>query len=341
MDIRELGRLDMNLLVALEALLEERNVSKAAERLFITQSAMSKTLGRLRDLFDDPLFIRKSSGMVPTPRATQLAEHLPQVLQAVQAMIQPAQFDPLSYDGEFELMVQGHMGVWILPLLLERLRETAPLIRLRTLAVCEKPLEMLAAGELDFVLHAELKSYPADYSLATLGYAQPVLLARKGHPLEGKQLTWEMLAEYPHVRLIIPEFSNIQFQGQIKSLQLRGPAKSLEDSEFFQRESEVVPQLQTDHLYTALRVVLTSDHLFPAPPLFMEQDGLTEDLIALPLPGDEEITITYVMVSHERIRHSAAHEFMRGEILEIIERFRHKYGLPCLEDLRDRHKLPY
>ena len=69
MDIRDLGRLDLNLLVALEALLEERSVSKAAERLYITQSAMSKTLGRLRDLFDDQLFVRRGSGMVPTPRA--------------------------------------------------------------------------------------------------------------------------------------------------------------------------------------------------------------------------------------------------------------------------------
>jgi DNA-binding transcriptional LysR family regulator len=308
-------------------------VSKAAERLFITQSAMSKTLGRLRDLFDDPLFIRSSSGMVPTPRAQQLALHLPQVLQAVQTMIQPAQFDPLSYDGEFELMVQGHMGVWILPLLLERLSETAPLVRLRTLSVCEKPLEMLAAGELDFVLHAEHKNYPPDFSLATLGYAQPVLLVRKGHPLEGRQdLTWDMLLQYPHVRLIIPELANIQFQGQVKNL---------EESEFFQREREVVPHLQTDHLYTALRVVLTSDHLFPAPPMFMEQGELAGELIALSLPGGEEITLTYVMVSHERIRHSAAHEFMRGEILAIIEQFRHKYGLPCLEDLRAQHKLGY
>ena len=333
MDIRELGRLDMNLLVALEALLEERNVSKAAERLFITQSAMSKTLGRLRDLFDDPLFIRKSSGMVPTPRAVQLAQHLPQVLQAVQAMIQPAHFDPLTYDGEFELMIQGHMGVWILPLLLERLRETAPHIRLRTLSVCEKPLEMLAAGELDFVLHAEHKSYPPDFQLDTLGYAQPVLLARKGHPLDGRQnLTWEMLMQYPHVRLIIPEFADIQFQGQIKNV---------EDSEFFRRESEVVPHLQTDHLYTALRVVLASDYLFPAPPLFMERDAMPGELIAIPLPGGEEITLTYVMVSHARVRHSAVHEFMRGEILQIIEQFRHKYGLPCLEDLRAGHNLLY
>ena len=125
MDIRELGRLDLNLLVALEALLEERNVSQAAERLFITQSAMSKTLGRLRDLFDDPLFIRKASGMVPTPRAEQLAQHLPQVLQAVQRMVQPLEFDPLTCDMEFKLLVQGHTGVWFLPELLGRLSTSA------------------------------------------------------------------------------------------------------------------------------------------------------------------------------------------------------------------------
>ena len=332
MNIRELGRLDLNLLVALEALLEERNVSKAAQRLFITQSAMSKTLGRLRELFDDPLFIRKSSGMIPTPRAQQLGEYLPQVLQAVQDMIQPVEFDPLTYDGEFQLMIQGHMGVWILPQLLERLRATAPSIRLRTLSTCQQPMAMMAGGELDFVLHAEHKNYPADFRLTTLGYAPPVLLARKGHPLEGKPLTWELLLQYPQVHLIIPELADIQFQGE---------RSSREDSEILRREAEMAPQLQTDHLYTAVRVVLTSDYLFPAPPLFMEQDELARELIALPWPEGEEIVIKYVMVSHERLQHSPAHEFLRSEILQVIECFRHKYGLPCLEDLRTRRNLPY
>lgn len=332
MDIRELGRLDMNLLVALEALLEERSVSRAAERLFITQSAMSKTLGRLRDLFDDPLFIRKSSGMIPTPRAEHLAEHLPQVLQAIQGMIQPLEFDPQTFDGEFGLMVQGHIGVWILPLLLERLRETAPHLRLWTLSASDNPLAQLAAGELDFVLHAEHKRYAPEFRLATLGYAPPVLLARKGHPLDGHAVTWELLEQYPHVRLIIPELENIQFQG---------PIQSLEESAFYQRESKLVPHLRTDHLYTALRVVLSSDYLFPAPPLFMEQDDLARDLVALSLPDDEELALKYVMVSHERIEHSPAHDFLRGEILAIVERFRHKYGMPCLEDLRAARNLPY
>lgn len=332
MDIRELGRLDMNLLVALEALLEERNVSRAAERLFVTQSAMSKTLGRLREVFDDPLFIRKSSGMIPTPRAEEIGRYLPEVLQAVQAMIKPVAFDPLTFDGEFSLMVQGHMGVWVLPLLLARLRDTAPNLRLRTLSTASEPLDMLASGELDFVMHAEHRHYPPDFRLTTLGFAPPVLLARKSHPLEGRDISWEMLEQYPHIRLIIPEMSEIKFQGEIKSL---------EDSAFMRRENQVVPHLRTDHLYTAICIVLSSDYLFPAPPLFMEQDELAKDLIVLPLPEGEELEISYVMVSHQRIDRSPAHEFLRGEILAVIERFRQRYALPGLEELRVQRNLSY
>lgn len=332
MDIRQLGKLDLNLLVALEALLEERNVSRAAERLFVTQSAMSKTLGRLRELFDDPLFIRRSATMVPTPRALELARHLPAVLQSVQAMIQPGEFDPQSYSGEFALMVQGHMGVWFLPRLLERLRQTAPHARLRTLSYCEHPLQLMADGELDFALHAEYKFYPPGFRLTTLGYAPPVLLARKGHPLEGKSITWEEMGRYPHVRLLIAQMEDIQFQGDLASA---------ENTEFFRREKEAIPHLRTDHLYTAIQVVLRSDYLFPAPPLFLEQGDLTGELIALPWPGGTDLSLKYVMVSHERIARSPAHSFLCGEILQIIEGFRNQYGLPGLQDMRRLRKLDY
>ena len=289
---------------------------------------MSKTLGRLRTLFDDPLFIRQASGMVPTPRAEQLALHLPQVLQAVQAMVQPVDFDPLTYDGKYRLLVEGHMGVWIVPMLMARLRETAPNLLLRTVSSASAPLDLLASGELDFVLQGERQSYPPEYRLRTLGYAPPRLLARAGHPLQGKELTWDMLLQYPQVQLHIPELLEIQFHAP-------------QDSTFVRREAEVVPQLRTDHLYTAIRVVLDSDYVFPAPPLFMEEDDLARGLIALPLPDGEELAITYVMVSHQRVEHSPVHEFMRDEILQVIERFRHNYGLPCLKDLRAQRNLPY
>ena len=76
MDTRELAKIDLNLLIALQILLEEKNVSRAAERLFITQPAMRKTLSRLRQVFDDALFTRSGHGMQPTPRATELEKDL-------------------------------------------------------------------------------------------------------------------------------------------------------------------------------------------------------------------------------------------------------------------------
>ena len=90
-----------------------------------------------------------------------------------------------------------------------------------------------------------------------------------------------------------------------------------------------------------MQVVLSSDHLFPAPPLFMEQEDLASELIALPLPEGEQLTLKYVMVSHQRTDHSPVHEFMRGEILAVVEGFRHRYGLPSLEQLRTQKNLAY
>ncbi|HSF82215.1 MAG TPA: LysR family transcriptional regulator, partial [Anaerolineales bacterium] len=71
MDTKILARIDLNLLVALQVLIEEQSVTRAAERLYITQPAMSKTLQRLRELFDDPLFIRSGRGLIPTPRTAE------------------------------------------------------------------------------------------------------------------------------------------------------------------------------------------------------------------------------------------------------------------------------
>jgi DNA-binding transcriptional LysR family regulator len=328
MDLRELGRLDLNLLVALQALLEERHVSRAADRLFVSQSAMSKTLGRLREVFDDPLFIRQASGMVPTPRAVALAEQLPSVLGALKAIVAPTVFNPLVYDGKVKLMVEGHMGVWLISGLLERLTRSAPNALLRTFSAVKSPLERLASGDLDFVVQGERQSYPAEYQLTTLGYAPPRLLVRAGHPLEGKTLTWDIVMQYPQVQMLIPELLEIRFHAP-------------QDSSIIRRFASVEPRLRTDHLPTAIRVVLNSDFIFPAPPLFMDEDDLSRGLTTLPLPDDESLSVSYVLVTHERTAHSLAHQFLRNEILGVIEGFRASYGLPTLEELRASRNLSY
>jgi DNA-binding transcriptional LysR family regulator len=328
MDIRELGRLDLNLLVALEALLEERSVSRAAERLFITQSAMSKTLGRLRELFDDPLFVRRGAGMLPTPRAEQLATQLPAVLLSVQEVFAPLQFDPLTYSGQFNLLVQGHMGVWFLPMLLERFARKAPRMRLSAVSRVEGAVEQLSTGKLDFLLQAERHSYPEDLRLTTIGYAPPTILARKGHPLEGQEITWEGVMRYPHVQLMIDELSELQIG-------------TTSGSAFLARAGLAEPNLFTDQLFTAVQLLRKSDYLFPAPPLLMEQSDLSDSLIALPLPEGEDISIKYVMVNHQRVSASPAHDFLYRQMLEVIDIFRVKNALPPLEQLRKLRNLDY
>jgi DNA-binding transcriptional LysR family regulator len=327
-DIRELGRLDLNLLVALEALIEEGSVSKAAERLFITQSAMSKTLGRLRQLFDDPLFIRRGPGMTPTPRAEQLARQLPKVLLAVQEMIAPLEFDPLTFVGKFNLVVQGHMGLWLIPLLIKRLSQTAPHLRLSVLSGVDKPFEQLNNGRLDFILQAELNEYPAELRLTSLGYAPPRLLARKGHPLEGRELTWDEILPFPHVQLVVDELADIHFL-------------AAKESAFMHHMANAVPDLHTDQLLTAIQVVRSTDYLFPAPPLFIEQADLSMDLIALPFPEADKVSLKYVMVNHVRVNSASAHDFLYREILQIIDDFRAKHSLPTLAELKVQQKLAY
>lgn len=92
----DIRKLDLNLLKALDALLDERSVTRAADRLALTQPAVTGMLNRLRESFDDPLFVRAQRGIVPTLRAEQLAMPVKQLLADVEGMLQPQAFDPLT-----------------------------------------------------------------------------------------------------------------------------------------------------------------------------------------------------------------------------------------------------
>lgn len=103
------SRVDLNLLVYLEVLLRERNVTRAAEELGISQPAMSNSLRRLRDLFSDPILVRTSSGMVPTDRAIELQPLIRSVLIAAEEAIQPKkEFKPLESDRIFRIMASDY-----------------------------------------------------------------------------------------------------------------------------------------------------------------------------------------------------------------------------------------
>lgn len=118
---------ELNLLVAFDAMMRERSVSRAAERTFITQPAMSHALNRLRQLFDDPLFVRTPRGMLPTPRADELVEPVRRVLRDIEALVGPSRvFDAAGREHRFSLGATDYMEFLLLPPLIALIQRHAP-----------------------------------------------------------------------------------------------------------------------------------------------------------------------------------------------------------------------
>jgi DNA-binding transcriptional LysR family regulator len=197
MDIRNV---DLNLLVALDALLAERSVSRAAGRLHLSQPATSAVLARLRELFGDPLLLRTSGGMQPTPRAQELATPLRQVLSEINRLVQPlSAFDPARASLTFTLSASDYVEYALLPALVDHLERKAPGARLAV-----KPIDFLQmakqleAGDVDVCITA-LRNAPPSTHARTL-YTEPlVCVVRKNHPDVGERLTLEQFCRLGHL----------------------------------------------------------------------------------------------------------------------------------------------
>jgi len=150
-DHANLSRLDLNLLVAFDALLTERSVTRAAARIGLGQSAMSHNLARLRTLFGDELLTRGAEGMRPTPRALALADPVRVTLAQIQAaVLQREVFDPSTAERAFRIGLADSIEVAVIPGLLARLRNVAPSVSLRLRPIDRSTiLEDLDTGKLD------------------------------------------------------------------------------------------------------------------------------------------------------------------------------------------------
>ena len=149
----ELRDVDLNLLVALDALLAERSVTLAARRLCVGQSAMSSTLTRLRRLFDDPLLVREGRTMAPTPCAESLVKPVAEVLDAITALLAGRDdFDPAHDERAFRVIASDYTMVTFLTPFLARLEEEAPGVRLWVSPPGDDYVERLARGRVDLVV---------------------------------------------------------------------------------------------------------------------------------------------------------------------------------------------
>jgi DNA-binding transcriptional LysR family regulator len=150
----QINRIDLNLLVYLDALLRERNVTQAANKLNLSQPAMSNGLRRLRELFDDPLLVRTSEGMTPTERALELEPVVREVLTNIDRAVQPrSAFEPENAHRVFRIMASDYAESTLFPAVLGKLRTLAPGLTLDIMTPSDVSFLDVERGKVDMVIN--------------------------------------------------------------------------------------------------------------------------------------------------------------------------------------------
>lgn len=281
-------------------------MSKAASRMAITQPAMSKTLARLREAFNDPLFVRSKRGIQPTPRAESLVSELENILGSIENLLIEGEFSPLSYQGEVSIAISEYVGLSLLPALASKLQTIAPKLRVKTITRVEGQLEQLASGELDFAIQIERASYGPEYRMQPLGSSPLAIFVRRQHPLVDQGISIESLLQYPTINLYISDRENLELTIQNRYREVFGSAGMVE----------------TSHLLTALEILRETDYTLLCPAYLARNDGATRDVVALSLPPEHATIIDYALVAHERTQRSPLHQWLWSEIIDTVRNMR-------------------
>jgi len=194
-----ISAVNLNLLVALDALFRERNVTRAARRVGVTQPAMSNSLAQLRRVFDDPLFRREPHGLAPTARALELAPLVSQAVNACERLLAAPSFDPKTSERRFVVWASDYVELVLMPPLLRELGRRAPgvQVEIRPWGLHAVP-EALARGEGDLMV-GFFDELPRAHAQSLLFEEDYVCIVRRGHPQVGRTLTLEHYLELGHV----------------------------------------------------------------------------------------------------------------------------------------------
>jgi len=207
-----MNKFDLNLLKVLEVLLQERNVSAAAERLNVSQSAVSKHLSRLREMFADQLFERKAQGLKATPRALALAPQLKLVIQQLEQLTRPAMFDPTDSSRKFHIHLADTACSLTFPSFMPELLSQAPNITLKTNTWDEQSLNQLLKCEADLGIACRewdhrsplhIKHIPEELNYVELLQEHSLCLVRENHPALKQHWNLETFLQYRHLQVTI------------------------------------------------------------------------------------------------------------------------------------------
>ncbi|WP_293772667.1 LysR substrate-binding domain-containing protein [uncultured Pantoea sp.] len=293
---------DLNLLPVLLVMMEERNVTRAAERLGITQPALSNALNRLRDTLNDPLFIRERYGMRPTPKAEQLAQVVSVALSSIDNVILGQQdFDPLQATRLFTLAPNSYVEFIMMPAIVARLRVCAPGIRLRLTPFGNDVTETgVISGNTDMVL-GRIVDPPDNLVVQHLMNEGLACVVRADHPLVGDTLSADLYEQLRHVNVLPPGRMRA---GLYQALEQRGLRRQV--------------AVSVTHFLAVPEMIAVTDYCATLPRLICQHLSRDTRLRIVPAPVDLG-TFPVEMGWHARYRDDPAHRWFRSLMVETAQ----------------------
>lgn len=293
---------DLNLLIALDVLMDEKSVSRAAERLHLTQPTVSGMLARLRVIYNDPLFVRAQRGMVPTPACERLRPTVKQWVLSTRRIIAPLEFDPFNTRIKITIAASDYVQLALIKPLINKLRQSAPKIIVATVPMTHENLEeKLLNGDIDIAISYQ-EMIPSGLLSQKLCSDSYVGALRAQHPFKGKTLSIKQFCELQHA-LVSP--SGVSFKGPMD--------KALAKIDHVRNVVLSVPN------FASLESLLEAEDLIAVvPKRFLKLSRSNLRSIKLPVPIDGfHITAAW----HPRTDADVYHRWMRDILIAVAKKY--------------------
>jgi DNA-binding transcriptional LysR family regulator len=247
-----LAEFDLNLLVIFDAIYKEKNLTRAGQRLSLSQPAISHALNRLRSAFDDPLFVRHGYRMEPTPLTEELKENIKKVLELTERTLEDrGPFDPYRSTRTFHIGMQDYPMMVVLPKLLKSIKEQAPNIRIRTFHLTiENRKTALEDGKLDMVIGVR-QDFGSSIFQQYLFRDREVCIVRQNHPTVSDRLSLEDYLNCEFVGLSFSDVKQARIDRKLKEMGRKRKVRLTVENEV------TIPQLvsQSDFLANIAELV--------------------------------------------------------------------------------------
>ena len=299
-DLLFLQQTDVNLLVALAALLDEKQVGKAAERLNLTQPAMSQRLAKLRQLLDDPILVRAPGGFGLTDKAKGLHPHLIKSLVLAQNILQPAAFDPATTQGLIRFTTMDFAASQVTQSLFDHLLEYAPNIELEFVRRPKNIFEVLESGELDLALGGMIDAPPNIHArhISTDTYR---FVVAKSHPLaHKKQVSLAHTAHYSHIRYTPT-----------------GAVEPMVDNLYKQHKLSRKITFHSSSMVVLLAGLKAGKHIAVMPWQLTQTDIHKQEMVPLDVPCIEPVDL--MLYWHARLHKDPLHIWFRQLWLDLLK----------------------